>query len=169
MSGRRGRRPGNTNTTPSKSSEPATPTRSSRRLAATAASSDTGGHSSPALPAVPESSPHPSAANNESSANSDAEMRENLMSNNSPAPSSPLLYQTSPGGPGATSEIGGMADDENDEPSSAAGWYICCHWLKVITWHMIFWNFSTFLFMKYNACCLVKHWFEVTVRKCFLK
>ena len=41
-----------------------------------------------------------------------------LMSSNSPAPSSPLQYQTSPGagGAGLTSEVG-MADDENEEPS----------------------------------------------------
>ena len=110
MSGRRGRRGGGSkNTTPSKApSEPTTPLRSSRRIAGAtpAASEDEPMQSSPALPAVAESSP-PLASGSASDVN-------NLMSNNSPQPSSPLQYQTSPGAPGLTSEVGGMADDEDD-------------------------------------------------------
>ena len=59
---------------------------------------------------------------NAGSSTRDAEMRDEsmaLMSNASPAPSSPLQYQTSPGGAGLTSEVGmADADDENEQPSA---------------------------------------------------
>ncbi|XP_075262884.1 DNA replication licensing factor MCM4-like [Convolutriloba macropyga] len=125
MSGRgskKGSKAGSKNTTPSKTpSQPTTPLRSSRRLASAAGSEADVPSSSPALPRVDESSP-PSAVGNAGSSTRDAEMRDEsmaLMSNASPAPSSPLQYQTSPGGAGLTSEVGmADADDENEQPSA---------------------------------------------------